>query len=126
VADAIAYCAGLNLGGHDDWRLPSFTELTTLLDLGKTSPAAMLDSSLFPTPANLPFWSASGYNGYHWTLDFFSSRASIEIDSLGYGDGFGVRCVRGGPHVGGDVRFTAGPTSTAGPPCSGRPSLLPV
>jgi hypothetical protein len=108
VADAIAYCADLNLGGNDDWRLPTFTELVTLLDLGKTYPAAMLDSSLFPTPANLPFWSASGYGGYHWTLDFFFGDASVEIDTLGYGDGFAVRCVRGAPHVGGDVRFTAG------------------
>ncbi|MFH1809053.1 MAG: DUF1566 domain-containing protein [Pseudomonadota bacterium] len=108
VSDAITYCAGLSLGSQDDWRLPSFTELMTLLDLGKTYPAAMLDTLMFPAPDNLPFWSASGYNGYHWTLDFYSGTPHIDIDSLGYGSGNQVRCVRGAAHVGGDVRFTAG------------------
>jgi hypothetical protein len=35
----LAYCEGLTLGGHDDWRLPNVRELQSLVDYGRTWPA---------------------------------------------------------------------------------------
>ncbi|MFK7829381.1 MAG: DUF1566 domain-containing protein [Congregibacter sp.] len=32
--DAVAYCADLTLGSHEDWRLPTLTELEALYDPG--------------------------------------------------------------------------------------------
>jgi hypothetical protein len=36
---ALAYCAGLHLGGHDDWRLPNVKELESIVDYGRHAPA---------------------------------------------------------------------------------------
>lgn len=35
-SNAVAYCDGLSLDGHDDWRLPSVREMTTILYYGAT------------------------------------------------------------------------------------------
>ena len=43
--DAVAYCDALALGGHDDWRLPTRIELTSIVDFTK-SPA--IDRTAFP------------------------------------------------------------------------------
>jgi Protein of unknown function (DUF1566) len=37
--DALAYCDNLDLGGHDDWRLPNVRELLSIVDYGRLPPA---------------------------------------------------------------------------------------
>jgi hypothetical protein len=39
VAEATAYCADLQLGGHDDWRLPSAHEMASIVDSTRVKPA---------------------------------------------------------------------------------------
>ncbi len=43
-ADAKTYCEGLTLGGKDDWRLPSITELKTLSSCAETAKCGVSDT----------------------------------------------------------------------------------
>jgi hypothetical protein len=99
---AIAYCDGLTLSGHDDWRLPTRIELTSIVDYTQ-SPA--IDRGSFP--------SAPG--GFHktasdWILTIRQTGAGAGRDfawAFNVSDGIvsnayskatasALRCVRGG------------------------------
>lgn len=90
--DALNYCAGLNLDGKTDWRLPDILELQSIVDYGQVTDP-IIDSVAFPNTDSLGYWSAS-------------SRANISIFAWGVffsNGGFNnqskalflhVRCVR--------------------------------
>ena len=64
-ANAAAYCDNLSLGGFDDWRVPSRKEYSTILNLGRLSPA--LDTTYFPhfirtNPTDIYYWTSSDYH----------------------------------------------------------------
>ncbi len=44
--EALAYCEGLTLGDHSDWRLPTIKELNSIVDYGRF--AYCDQSHLFP------------------------------------------------------------------------------
>lgn len=67
--EARDYCDALELGGRDNWRLPTKIELESILDYGLT-PAR--DPSLFPN-LNGYIWTSSpclAREGYVWLVDF--------------------------------------------------------
>jgi len=84
---AMTYCAGLGTG----WRLPSLTELQTIVDDTKVNPA--IDGAAFPNTPATEFWTSSAYAGA-------SGRAWGVFSSFGYTysadvtDTVRVRCVR--------------------------------
>ena len=87
-ADAQTYCAGLTLGGHS-WRLPTVTELYSILEMGGTSP--YIDATAFPGTPEAGFWSSSAPAsppGVAWIVDFY--------EGIVYYAGFSCsgRCVR--------------------------------
>ncbi len=90
-SDALAYCAGLALGGYGDWRLPSAIELLSIVDYGVAPPAT--DHTYFPgTPASF-FWSATpvaGSTTNAWVVDF--AHGYVNVRPLA--TPFPVRCVR--------------------------------
>jgi len=53
--DALRYCDGLTLAGHDDWRLPSTRELESIVDYGRRDPCI---GPAFETVAR-PHWTSS-------------------------------------------------------------------
>jgi len=58
--EAMAYCPTLALGGHDDWRLPSFIELYSLVDTEGSPPVPNV--GYFRSPSEngpLTFWSST-------------------------------------------------------------------
>lgn len=99
--EARDYCFGLDLDGHQDWRLPSRMELVSLLDYGGLDPTIDLDA--FPgTPSDF-FWTSSPVPflnlayGVRFELGFI-----YDHDPHGSGR---VRCVRAA-YVAPEPRFT--------------------
>lgn len=89
---AAAYCkknmAGLPGTG---WRLPTLTELQTIVDDSQSMPAA--DSSAFPGTPSDRFWTSSafvGTPGQAWYVDFTGGTTFYVAASTP----FRVRCVR--------------------------------
>jgi hypothetical protein len=86
-SDAGAYCTGLGAG----WRVPSLTELQTIVDDAKEYPAADLD--VFPGTPHDDFWTSSANadgTGSAWYIDFFYGATDSDVPTRT----FRVRCVR--------------------------------
>lgn len=100
--DAIDYCENhVNLGGHNDWRLPNINELLSIVDYSKGNPA--IDRSVFYVPDSLSsaYWSSttdiSGALGTDaaWYINFYFGTVSSGYKDNRYVPPY-VRCVRGG------------------------------
>jgi hypothetical protein len=84
---ALAYCASLGAG----WRVPSLTEIQTIIDDGKEFPA--VDTSAFPDTPSEDFWTSSPKadgTGAAWYVDFFYGASDSDVAQRL----FRVRCVR--------------------------------
>ena len=91
---ALAYCEGLDWGGHTDWRLPDVNELASLVDDSRSSPA--IDPAAFPATPSSYFWSSSSYaasSSDAWGVSFNYGY----VYSVGKTSTYYARCVRGGP-----------------------------
>ena len=69
-ANAVTYCAGLSLAGGG-WRLPTVSELLSIVDRTKYDPA--IDPIAFPSTPAAGFWSSSPYvgsAGNAWNVNF--------------------------------------------------------
>jgi hypothetical protein len=85
--EAAAHCAARGAG----WRLPSLTELQTIIDDTRTYPA--IDGSVFPGTPRVVFWTSSPHAGSPeaaWYVDFFYGATDADVGSRLYQ----VRCVR--------------------------------
>src|SRR5690606_25774779 len=59
---ALAYAEGLELAGHDDWRLPNAKELQSLVDYSRspaTGTGPAIDPSFFDTTDDQPYYWTS-------------------------------------------------------------------
>jgi Protein of unknown function (DUF1566) len=81
-ATAQKAAAGVSLGGHSDWRLPTIRELLTIVDYERSSPS--IDTSLFECESAW-YWSATPYKpspgGYAWFVNFndgYSSALNLD------------------------------------------------
>ena len=91
---ALDHAAGSGLAGYTDWRVPTISELNSIVEQRCTVPA--INSAVFPTTPASDFWSASpsaDYSYSAWIVSFYD----------GYSDGYGnrdyydhVRLVRAG------------------------------
>lgn len=85
------------LCGYSDWRLPTVTELTSIVDFGPAN-APLGDSNYFsfPNTTSRNFWTAvpyPGQTGSWWSVDFGSSGSD---NVYGNSTQLAVRLVRGG------------------------------
>jgi hypothetical protein len=99
LADAQANVATANAAvrcGHADWRLPTTTELMSLVDAGVTS-GARIDATFAATPAN-GFWTVEPYAGdtrAAWLVDFGSGAVAFDTATNPLAKAYSSRLVRG-------------------------------
>jgi hypothetical protein len=60
---AASYCAANRTAGIAGWRLPTITELVSLVDFTVPSPGPTIDGATFPGTPGEKFWTSSPYLG---------------------------------------------------------------
>jgi hypothetical protein len=93
--DTDAYVLAVNakkLCGHNDWRLPNVSELSTLLNRVQIPTINLV---YFPNTVSKKYWSSSTYtnNGYAWVMDLASGSSNYSMKSFSNNS---IRLVRGG------------------------------
>jgi hypothetical protein len=92
--EALAYCEALELAGYDDWRLPNYNELLSIVDYEKTE-FPSIDTDFFPDAIAFDYWSSTTYvvdTSKAWNVQF--NGGSVYEDGKS-GNNY-VRAVRGG------------------------------
>jgi len=91
-ADSITYCNNLTLGGYDDWVLPSYSQLQSIVNVGTSSPTKFYP---FSYVASAYYWSSTTYapnTSYAWLVRFSDGYTYYYAKT----DKYYARCVRGG------------------------------
>ena len=95
--EALDYCSNLDLGTHDDLRLPTIQELSTLVDSGIPDPGPTVNIDYFPDTigsAYSDYWAAdadANNPNYAWVVHFSDG----SVKSIGKMNALNVRAVRG-------------------------------
>ncbi|MBU2548450.1 MAG: DUF1566 domain-containing protein, partial [Proteobacteria bacterium] len=92
--NALSYCENLALGGYEDWRLPTWKELQSIVDLGRSAPAI---DGIFTNTESGNYWSSTSCTGdtNKWTLNFEYGYVEKKDPTLS----LFVRAVRGGAYI---------------------------
>jgi formylglycine-generating enzyme required for sulfatase activity len=73
--NAVYFCSGLNFANNDDWRLPSYRELMSLLDLSEKEPPLPIGHP-FQGLDNALYWTSSTHGAfpqyYAWRMQMYA------------------------------------------------------
>ena len=96
--DSLSYCAGLELAGHDNWRLPNVKELQSIIDYERAGFAIdpIFEWSGATASAPREYWSSTTYTdnpGSAWYVGIYGGKILNARKHRSYV----VRAVRDGP-----------------------------
>lgn len=96
--EALAYCEALDLGGYDDWRLPTSKALQSIVDYKRTSFPA-IDTSVFTITEDnetLDFWTSTTFGDWknYANVIAFGKALSKAGDQTEYSDWHGAGAQR--------------------------------
>jgi len=89
--DAVDFAEALVFAGHEDWRLPTISELETIIDYSNYNP--VINSTVFPNSRSAYYWSSTTYAGspvVAWIVDLGGGGVYLGVKAFAYY----VRCVR--------------------------------
>ncbi len=96
---ASTYCSNLDLGGYDDWRLPTSKELEGIVDYSRYSPSI---SSIFENINTNYYWSSTTdryYSNDAWIVHFYGGymiNHPMSNPDRYKNNNYYIRCARGG------------------------------
>ena len=88
--DAVVYCDKLELAGMEHWRLPTFKELFSIVDLKRINPAI---NPVFDFVEEGTYWTSTTFVpnvSRAWTIDFRTGKTFYSYKSTDHA----VRCVK--------------------------------
>ena len=88
--NAVAYCDKLELAGMEQWRLPTFQELLSIVDYRKINPAI---NPAFDFVEERTYWTSTTFApnvSRAWTIDFRTGKSFYSYKTTSHA----VRCVK--------------------------------
>lgn len=88
--DAVLYCDELVLNDVDHWRLPTFSELLSIVDYTRVHPAI---NPVFSFVKEGTYWTSTGFapsSSRAWTIDFRTGKTYYSYTTTNHA----VRCVK--------------------------------
>lgn len=117
--DAATAANNANFAGHNDWRVPNYKELQSIVETGCQNPS--INWTRFPNTPPGQYWTSTGYGNapIAWYVHFITGGSGAAERTMTYN----VRLVRGGSGFGAFDSTVAGTKVSTGPSPTGTGTI---